>query len=281
MDPSDVTNLAAPMLIALAVASRGFRLDEGRVGAWAASAGLELTDERRRQVRRYLAWSRRSRTVGGLIGFLAPAIYARVVVDRSDDGGWSMGSLVAGYLVGAVVAEIVVDPPGSSPRGTKPAGRAPGDHLSARAAFLQRGLGVLSAVLGLSYAVLEPHARLAVPDPATVGAVGLTGIGIAAVVEALQRGIIGRPPAPDSDAALDGAMRWSSVHVLAGAAIALLLNVVGLLLSALATMAGTAGSVVGLVLFLTLFVSSIAVWRDLGKPRGFMVRRPEDQAAIR
>ena len=68
--------------------------------------------------------------------------------------------------------------------------------------------------------------------------------------------------------------------MLAGAGLALLLNIVGALLAALAILAGEAGGVVGLVVFLTLFVSSIAFWLDLGKPHGFRVRRSQIQGAM-
>ncbi|MDP9119546.1 MAG: hypothetical protein M3M93_04600, partial [Actinomycetota bacterium] len=104
MDPLEwLPGIAVPLLIALVVASRGLRTDEPYVERWAGSAGLELTADAKPIVWRYLAWSRRCRTAGGLIGFMTPIVYAALVTDEPiRDGGWSVGFLLIGYLVGAL-----------------------------------------------------------------------------------------------------------------------------------------------------------------------------------
>jgi hypothetical protein len=281
LDGSDVANLVIPSFIAVAVAARGFRLDERRVVRWTDSAGLEPTDARRRHVRRYLSFSRRSRTVGGLIGFLAPTILARVVLDRPDVGGWSGGLLILGNLLGALVAELVANRLWDRTSGVERRHIRLGDHLSPYAAFLQRGLGVLAGALVLPYAILEPAARTNVPDASSAATAGVVGVGIAVAVEALQRRIVARPLAVDDDVALADAMRSSSVHVLAAVGIVPLLTIAGANLAALATLAGRVGEVVGIGLLMAGLVASFAVWFDLGMPRGFRVRRPEDQSVIR
>jgi hypothetical protein len=56
----------------------------------------------------------RARTAGGLAGFLAPTIYFEVVTpghQPDDVGGWAMTMMLAGYLLGALIAEIFIDPP--------------------------------------------------------------------------------------------------------------------------------------------------------------------------
>jgi len=58
-------NVLLPVLIAVAVASRGFRVDEDHMASWANWFGPELTPRNRPDVRRYLQWTRRCRTAGG------------------------------------------------------------------------------------------------------------------------------------------------------------------------------------------------------------------------
>jgi len=253
VDSSSWLNIGIPVLIGLAVASRGFRVDADYVARWANSAGVELTDASRPVVRRYLAWSRRSRTAGGLTGFLAPLFYARVTTGESDPGSWSLTLMLVGYLLGAIFAESV----GSRSwrrLGTELAGgQRLNDYLPTYVLVLQRGLALLIGLLVVAYALLEPHTQLSVPPPTLIATFGLAGICLAALVEGMQRRIIARrnPVTSPSDPPVEDALKSSSVHVLAGAGVALLLNVVGPLVLAL----------------------SIFFWLDLGKPQGFRVRR--------
>lgn len=290
MDASIWFSLVLPVLIALAVTSRGFRVDEDDVAKWASSAGLELTQETRPVVRRYLTWSRRSRTVGGLVGFLAPVIYARVVevalgpdvISESDSGGWSVLLMFIGYLLGSVFAELVINSPSRRPGAQMSGSRRLGDYLSRYLLVMQRSLGVACAALVGAYALLAPLARTPGPDSLLVAIFGLVGVGVAAVVETLQRVIIGRrQPATSPDhLAVDNAMRSSSAHLVAGAGIALLIVFASLLLSALVILAETSAGGVGFALMLFLFPLSIFFWLDSGKPHGFRVRRGQSQGAF-
>jgi hypothetical protein len=96
----------------------------------------------------------------------------------------------------------------------------------------------------------------------------------------MQRKIVARrsPVTSPSDAAVEDAMKSSSVHAVAGAGVGLLLNVVGPLILALLGLAGTLGPVVGFGLVLILVPLSIFFWLDLGKPQGFRVRRREQNS---
>lgn len=280
MDSSIWLNIALPVLIAVAVARRGFRVDEDYVSQWANSAGLELTDENRPVVRRYLAWSRRSRTAGGLAGFLAPVFYARVTTGESDPGAWSFLLMLVGYLLGAIFAEVVVNRFWRRP-GTELAGSHPlNTYLPAYVLVLQRGLAILIASLVVAYVLLEPHTHLSVPHPTLIASFGFAGLCLAAFIEATQRKILARrsPVTSPSDPAVEDAMKSSSVHVVAGAGVGLLLNVVGPLILALLTLAGPIGPVVGFGLVLILVPLSIFFWLDLGKPQGFRVRRREQNS---
>jgi hypothetical protein len=107
-------NVLVPVLIATAIASRGFRVGEDYVTRWAEWFNVALTHEARPAVARHLSLRRRFRTAGGLAGFLAPQIFFEVVTpghQPDDIGGWSMTLMLAGYLLGALLAEIVSDPP--------------------------------------------------------------------------------------------------------------------------------------------------------------------------
>jgi hypothetical protein len=290
MDASIWFSLVLPVFIALAVTSRGFRVDEDYVAKWASSAGLELTQETRPVVRRYLTWSRRSRTVGGLVGFLAPVIYARVVevalgpdvISESDSGGWSVLLMFIGYLLGSVFAELVINSPSRRPGAQMPGSRRPGDYLSRYLLFMQRSLGVACAALVGAYALLAPLARTPEPDPRLVAIFGLVGVGVAAVVETLQRFIIGRrqPATSPDDLAVDDAMRSSSVHLVAGAGIAILIFFAAVLMSAFLFFLDSPTGAITFALMLFLFPLSIFFWLDSGKPHGFRVRRGQNQGAF-
>jgi hypothetical protein len=278
-------NILIPALIALAVARRGFTLDDAYLRAWAASAGVTLTVESRPAVRRYLAWTRRSRTVGGLVGFLAPILYRAASGETSaatTSGGadWSVPLMIVGYLVGALVAEIVVNRPR---RGTGAALLVPrrlADYLPPYVLRLQRGLAVAAAVLAGVYALLVGRVSpatngLEVPDALEVLAFGVGGAGIALLVETVQRAIVARrqPVGRPDEQLLDDAMRSSSLHVLAGAGVGLLCIVVGGNGAVLAALGGSIGRWVGLAVALGGFAAGISFWLDLAKPHGFRVRR--------
>ena len=286
MDSSIWFGLVVPVLIALAVASRGFRVDEAYVARWASSAGLELTDTTRPEVRRHLTWRRRARTVGGLVGFLAPLIYARIaeaalgreVITESDVGGWSLLLMFAGYLLGSVVAELVINRPRGQQGPTMRGSRRVGEYLSQYLLVIQRSLGIACAALVGAYVLLSLFLRMPEPSVGSFAVYGSVGVGVAAVIEALQRVIIGRPRAANPGAlAVDDAMRSSSVHLVAGAGIAILIFFAAVLVSALLFFVDSPTGAITFVLMLFLFPLSILFWLDSGKPHGFRVRRGESQ----
>lgn len=279
MDSSPAFNIALPVLIALAVASRGFRVDEDYVARWANSANVALTNESRPMVRRYLAWSRRCRTAGGLAGFLAPVFTSAVIGKPEDPGPWAVALLVVGYLLGALLAEGVINRPAGGKGAALLVPRRLRYYLPAYVLVLQRGLAILSVLMVPVYALLEPHARVSTPTVAGAAAFGVAGVGIAAVIEGLQRRIVARrqPVTRAADLTLDDAMRASSLHVLAGAGIALLIYIASLMvaISIAAVTPEPVSTAVGIAFLLLVVPSSIFSWVHLAKPHGFRVRRGE------
>jgi hypothetical protein len=277
MDPSPAFNIALPVLIALAVASRGFRVDEDYVTRWANSANVALTKESRPVVRRYLAWSRRCRTAGGLAGFLAPVFTSAVIGKPEDPGPWAVALMVVGYLLGALLAEVVINRPAGGKGTALLVPRRLGDYLPAYVLVLQRGLAILAVLMVPVYALLEPHARVSTPSVAGAAAFGVAGVGIAAVIEGLQRRIVARrqPVTRPADLTLDDAMRASSLHVLAGAGIALLIYIASLMvaISIVAVTPEPVSTAVGIAFLLLVVPSSLFSWVHLAKPHGFRVRR--------
>jgi hypothetical protein len=277
-------NVLLPVLIAVAVASRGFRVDEDYMASWVKWFGLELAHGNRPAVRRYLQWTRWSRTAGGLVGFLTPTIYFEVVTSgrQPDDvGGWAVTMMLIGYLLGAVISELMIDPPR---RRSESAAGVPirlGDHLPIYAVVLQRGLAIVSLLLVGLYALSEPNTRISgLPDVAQVAGFGVAAACIAAVVEACQRRIVTRPRPVTTrvDVVADEAMRSSSLHVLAGGGIALLLGIAGpMFILSLVTVIAESGPPVWLafVAFGLVSLSSLYFWLYFGKPGGFGVRRGE------
>lgn len=276
MDGSIWLNLLVPVLISAVVASRGFHVDEEYVERWASSAGLRLADETRPIARRFLLWSRRSRTVGGLVGFLAPLVYAQVakaitgreIMTEQEAGGSSTVLMFLGYLLGALVAELAINRPSGAVRNE----RRLRDYLPTYLLAPQRGLGALIAVLTAVHALIPLEPRFASDRPAVV-TFGLIGVAVAIAIELLERAIISRRQSAEVELlGVDDAMRSTSTHLLAGAGIAILLFFTAGLGATLIGVASTT-TPAGLALILILFPLSLAVWLDAGKPHGFRVTK--------
>lgn len=283
MDPSQwLPGIAVPMLIALVVASRGLRTDERYLANWAGSAGLELPTEIRPIVLRHLAWIRMCRTIGGLIGFMTPIVYATLITEEPvRDAGWSVGFMLIGYLVGALFAEVVGgrrEPQAEGASGS----RRLGDYLPTSMLALQRGAGILSGALALAYPLVERHAlpSLHLPGPAVVGAFGAAGVFTAVLLEVVERRVaVRRQRQPRMSPAIEDALASSAIHAIAGAGIALLLpNAAAIAAVSLLSLTGSAtiAPALGFILF-AVFIGSLACWVRLARPHGFRV--PRDQLA--
>jgi hypothetical protein len=270
--------------VVLVVFLPGFWIGEEAVERWAQSAGLPLTDENRRVVRRYLTWNRRARRAGGLAGFILPNLYSGIV-DQSF-AGFPFPFIVGGYLLGTVVAEVVVNRPRRRSGAALLVARRLDDYLPRHVLALQRGLPVVAVLLPGAFALspfpdlvplpsVEPDTLAGFAVPAAVA------VGTAVVIEALERLIVARrqPITSHNDLAVDDAIRSSSLHVVAGAGLAMLLFVVAVEVGSLAAFAEASAwpaplawvPLAGLVV--ALLAAAVYFWLRLPDPHGFQVRR--------
>jgi hypothetical protein len=271
--------------VVLVVFLPGFWIGEEAVERWAQSAGLPLTDDNRRVVRRYLTWNRRARRAGGLAGFVLPNLYSGIV-DHSF-AAFPFLFIVGGYLLGAVVAEVAVNRPRRRSGAALLVARRLDDYLPRQVLALQRGLPVVAAVLLPGAFALSPFPDL-VPspnvEPDTLAGFVLpaaVAVGTALVIEALQRLIVARrqPVTSHNDLAVDDAIRSSSLHVVAGAGLAMLLFTVAVEVTTLAAFSKSAAWPVPLAwvplagLVVALLAAGVYFWLRLPDPHGFQVRR--------
>ena len=214
-----VVLVVAGFLLWLAYVTAAGPVPRHRVFLFAQRQDLVVTPDNGALVIRYLATTRRWRTVGLTTGIAAAAGWAL----RDGEVRLDALSAFAGWFVGAVVAEWRVA--SASPQARPSARLAPRllrDHVGP--------VGRWSPVAGLAVAVTL--ATWALADAATGGDVDVTrvlGLLVLAVAALAVPGVVGRHVlerrqpahlAPDVLAA-DDAVRRRSLHVLAGSALAL------------------------------------------------------------
>lgn len=278
--PVELIVIAIILGLLLIFAYRGFRIDEGYLTRWETSAGVQLPEASRSALRSYLVSGRRFRTAGALAGWLLIPGYG-LVTGREFPLDNGLVLALAGYLLGAVLAEVVFHRPGRRSGAALLVPRRLTDYLPGYVLVLQRGLALASVLLVVAY-VLSPYPNVAIPQPSVAGfaTLGAAGILVATVVELLQRMIVSRrqPVTDEHDVALDDAMRSSSAHVVAGGGVGMLLIVVGAEVAVFAAIGGILGIVFGALSFL-LFMSAVFFWLDLIKPQGFKVQRGSGHGA--
>ncbi len=270
------------VILAMGLARRN-GADTTELKRWVEATGIELTTDTTLVVRRYLLWSRRGRRIGAVVGFLSPWLYSVVSGRTIDEGAWAIPLMLVGYLLGALVAEFAAHrsrEPGSIAL-MRP--RSLVDYLSRRLLLLQRALGALAVAMILPYALLQPTADIDLPGPGSIASYGLAGATIAVLVEMIERRIVARRQslADIDDLEIDDAMRSTSVHVVAGAGIALLIQFAGPLvaITLAAGIPGEAGGIVAGVTVVLLFLLSLVCWMNVAHPTRVRVRRGVRSAA--
>jgi hypothetical protein len=271
MGPTELVALV--VLVVAGAVWIGRRGAPATVTDWAVATGVVVSCESAPVVERYLNRSRRARRVGALVGFLSPWLYAAASGREVDEGAWALTLMLAGYMLGAVIAEITVDRSNEGASAAVVQARRLDDYLPGWIVGLQRALGIASLGLLLPYALAMPADELELPGIGLVATFALGGALIAAIAEMLERHIIARRQsfADIDDVAVDDAIRSTSLHMVAGAALALLIQFVGPL-SALTVVAalpdtrsGAAG-IVGGVLIILAFIVSIGCWLTVARP---------------
>jgi hypothetical protein len=274
------------IVVAQGFVAQGFTVSDHDVARWATSAGLALTDENRRVARRYLTWNRRSRRLGVLAGFLLYNILFGLPNNRFNP--FPLPYVWTGYVLGALLAEVVINRPQRRSGAALLVPRRLDHYLPGYVLVLQRGLPVVAVLLVGGFA-LTPFPDLPTSlniNPHTVAGFAVwavLAVGTAVVIEALQRLIVARrqPLSSPDDLAVDDAIRSSSLHVLAGAALALLFLAVGAEVGVImAFMEATRLPfpfawlpLAGLTLL--LYLLSVYSWLRVGTRRGFRVRRSQ------
>jgi hypothetical protein len=280
-------NIMASCLVLL-VALPGFWITEEAVTRWASGAGLALTVENRRVVRRYLTWSRRSRRTGALAGFILPNLWWGIT--GGSFAAFPFPFILGGYVLGVLVAEVVVNRSRRHSGAALLVARRLGDYLPGYVLVLQRALPVVAFLLlgGFALSPYRDYSPAPNFEPDTVAGFLIPAtfaVGTAVVIEALQRLIVARrqPITSQDDLAVDDAIRSSSLHVLAGAGLAMLLFAVAVEVGALAVFAEASGwpmplawiPLAGLVVGLVL--AGLFFWLRFATSHGFRVRRGSQQ----
>lgn len=202
---------------------------EGRIARWTSHYGLGLTELNRSLVAPYLRRTRSLQVAGGALGWLLSPLYITLFgrpFPLTDN--WVLLA-VAGYLLGAAVAEITFlrkSQPHSSVRAAALARRALSDYIPRATVWAIRMLPLAGVSLAVIYALVPKNPQRTIdPSIAFMIASSLLVVVLAALIEWFLRTIVTRPqPAITNDfLAADDAIRAASIHSLAAAGIALIL----------------------------------------------------------
>ncbi len=247
------------------------RVSRARLERFARRQALDVTPGNGDLVIRYLAVTRRWRTLGLVVAFLAGVAWSL----RDSKVTANFLAMFLGWFAGAVVAEwrLAAGPRGGPRRAAVLTPRRLADHLGAVPRGLVAGLAVVCAVLagiGLVGALAGSRAV----DRSDLG-LGVLGAALAVgVPAAVARDVLDRAQpaglAPDVLAA-DDAVRDRSIAVLAGCAVAFLGWPVALLLVAAGDAAGVAVTP-ALLALVAVVVLPLLGWLVATVPQ--RVRRP-------
>lgn len=252
---------------------------ESTVARWLVSYEAPTDDASRSTARGFLTRAKRSRFG---CAFVLIVLYS-LIIGRSGAPAWVNTLVVglAGYLIGAIAAEVFRRPSAERFAGAMLAPRTLTTYVH-RTAIIGLVLMPAAAVGAAAlYRSIEPDVprSFGLEDPAAVMGAAAFGVVVAVVVWIALRALVRRPQ-PTSDPAaltLDDAMRASSAHALAGAALALEWLLLAFIISALQHWLSATGSrFAGLASFL-IFLSlgaAFASWAIIGHPERWRSRRP-------
>jgi hypothetical protein len=272
--------VSVPVLVIGLVVASGFRRPTDReIDRWIEVHEAPADERTRHLAARYLAYTRRARFSFAFAGFLG----ARALPGEDATvwaNPWLM--LVAGYLVGSIVAEVAFGRP-DRPRGTAAAALSPrtlGSYLPRYAIVALVATPIASAAVVLWQVAVASDVpwRLGLSEPATVIAPFVFGAVVTLVAAVSIRAIVRRPQPADRVEAIaaDDAFRSSSMHAIAGAALTLSLFVLAYLLGDLNAALAATGSpfdVAATVASLIALCMALASWLFVRHPPRWRTRR--------
>ncbi|MEV0200719.1 hypothetical protein [Nonomuraea sp. NPDC050691] len=247
---------------------------------WAAGHGLRTTDLDWDQASRYLYRSRCLRTVGFVIPLLAGGttsiVWALVYTQPSPPFPFDLlgqPSLLVGYLLGAVLAEVTWTRPRTQKAALVP--RRVADYIGRPALILIRVVGLATIAGGvIGHWFLADHIRAGFklgPAPA------VTAAAVLVTMEASLWFIVHRrqPVGSESQMMLDDALRSTTIHRMAGAGLGMMFLFLGYELFRIG--GGIEGQAPRIILpwaaMACVFVGAPLSWRRVGHPRLWLVRR--------
>jgi hypothetical protein len=224
--------------VSVVIAAAGFvwalmRPHEARVARWSSHYDLALTDSNRSLIAGYLRRTRSLQVAGAAIGWVSSPVYFGLVGRPFPLGDSWVMLAVAGYLVGAAVAEVTFlgqPRPRSTVRAAALAPRRLSDYVPAPSVWTIRVLPIATVILAAIYAIAPKDAQRGVdPSVAFVIAASILVVAFAVLIEWFLRAIVRRPqPAITNDLlAADDAIRAASIHSLSAAGVALILLSLG------------------------------------------------------
>ena len=247
---------------------------------WATRYGLHLSDVNGSVISRYLQRTRSLRLAGAGVGWIATGVFVTGVGQFVPLFGIPLMMAIAGYLLGAVIAEATFVRQLAAPTGMRSAALTPRallDYMPRLTVWALRALPAVLVVLAVLYALTPRHAETPSDvSPTLVLAASALLVLVAFAVDRLLQAIVARAqPAVDADLmAADDAIRASSIHALSGAGVGLVLVGIGAVLFALqyASSNDALAAWLGYPATLAILLSLLS-WVRLGHPRTWRVRR--------
>ena len=224
--------------VSVVIAVAGFvwalmRPGDARVSRWSSHYGLALTDSNRSVVAGYLRSTRSLQVAGAALGWVSSPVYVGLAGRPFPLGDSWVMLAVAGYLIGAAVAEMTFlgqPRPRSTVRAAVLAPRTLSDYVPAATVWTIRVLPIATVIVAAIYAIAPKDAQRGVdPSVAFVIAASILVVAFAVLIEWFLRTIVRRPqPAIMNDLlAADDAIRAASIHSLSAAGVALILLSLG------------------------------------------------------
>ena len=247
---------------------------------WAARYGLHLSNVNRSIVSRYLQRTRSLQMAAAGVGWIATGVFVTGTGQFVPLFGVPLMIAIAGYLLGAVIAEASFLRQLAPPTGMRSAALTPRallDYVPRLTVWALRALPAVVVVLAVLYALTPKHAETPSDvSPTLVLAASALLVVVAFAVDRLLQAIVARPqPAINAELmAADEAIRASSIHALSGAGVGLVLVGIGAVLFALqyASTNDALGAWLGYPATLAILLSLLS-WVRLGHPRTWRVRR--------